>query len=326
MPVKDFPRILLVTSSVFNPYSGGGVTLTNLFRGWPGDRIAAIHSDSTLPDTQVCQRFYRLTNLDVRTMWPLVELGVLRRAVRAVISNNKDAGPMPSGDATATVFESTGRFRQWFYDRVVGDGLPMRVKLSHPLEAFIREFRPELVYTFLGDLPYMQLVQTILRHYPVPLVIHLMDDWPSVRYRRGWFASLQSLQSNSLLRSLLRRAALRMGISDAMCRAYEERYGLSFVAFHNAIPMSDWDKIQQHNLRKACAFRLVYSGSIMPSAQLDSLRDICEAVWKLHSAGVAVTLSIHAPPYATHYRNELERPPAVTFGSPPADDDAIRSE
>ena len=59
MTLADFPRILVVTSNNFNQVTGGGITLTNLFRGWPADRIANLHEDPTPEDDSVCRRFYR---------------------------------------------------------------------------------------------------------------------------------------------------------------------------------------------------------------------------------------------------------------------------
>lgn len=58
---EKFPRVLVLSSSVFNDRTGGGITLTNLFRGWPQDRLAAAHSDSEVPSTEVCSKYYALS-------------------------------------------------------------------------------------------------------------------------------------------------------------------------------------------------------------------------------------------------------------------------
>lgn len=60
MSAVDFSRVLVLSSSVFNYRTGGGVTLSNLFRGWPRDRIAAAHSDSEMPTTDICDNYFRL--------------------------------------------------------------------------------------------------------------------------------------------------------------------------------------------------------------------------------------------------------------------------
>lgn len=42
MTELDYPRVLIV-GQAFNLSAGGGITLSNLFAGWPKDRMATIH-------------------------------------------------------------------------------------------------------------------------------------------------------------------------------------------------------------------------------------------------------------------------------------------
>lgn len=74
---QDYPRILVVTGNNFNLVTGGGITLTNLFRGWPADRLANLHDDATPVDRTVCRNFYRLTEEEIRWVWPF---SLLRRS------------------------------------------------------------------------------------------------------------------------------------------------------------------------------------------------------------------------------------------------------
>lgn len=66
----ELPRVLVVTANNFNLVSGGGITLTNLFRGWPHDRLANVHEDAVPEDHSVCRTFYRLTEEEIRWNWP----------------------------------------------------------------------------------------------------------------------------------------------------------------------------------------------------------------------------------------------------------------
>ncbi len=69
---SNFPRVLLVSSSAFNAYSGGGVLLTNLFRGWPRDRIGAVHFRVLPLDTTVCERYFVLGKNEIRPRIPFI--------------------------------------------------------------------------------------------------------------------------------------------------------------------------------------------------------------------------------------------------------------
>ena len=67
----EYPRILLVTASTFNPYAGTGILLTNLFKGWPIEKIAMMHSDSFYQDDTACKNSYKLSFGEYGFPWPL---------------------------------------------------------------------------------------------------------------------------------------------------------------------------------------------------------------------------------------------------------------
>lgn len=96
MSSAEFPRVLVLSSSVFNQRTGGGVTLSNLFRGWPADRIAAAHSDNEIPATDVCARYFRLSD---------AELG------RAGLFRSFGRGPQDRGTLTPMLAEWVRAFR-----------------------------------------------------------------------------------------------------------------------------------------------------------------------------------------------------------------------
>lgn len=96
MSVSELPRVLVLSSSVFNQRTGGGVTLSNLFRGWPSDRIAAAHSDEEMPATDICDNYFRLGDRE------LGRAGVFRMLGR---------GPQDRGTLTPRLSEWVRAFK-----------------------------------------------------------------------------------------------------------------------------------------------------------------------------------------------------------------------
>ncbi|MBV8653193.1 MAG: hypothetical protein JO255_17135, partial [Alphaproteobacteria bacterium] len=70
---SSLPRVLFVTPAAFNQVSGGGITFSNLFRGWPRDRLATVHNDRVPVSRDVCASYYELSDAE------LVLPAVLRR-------------------------------------------------------------------------------------------------------------------------------------------------------------------------------------------------------------------------------------------------------
>ena len=274
------PRVLVVTSNNFNLQGGGGITLTNLFRGWPMDRLANVHEDPTAPDHTVCSRFFRLTHQEVRWAWPL---SMMERSV---------TGTSHADGTNALSVQPGGR--TW-KRRLAGDGVPREARISPALGSWIDRFDPQLVYGFLGSMVQNRLTRLIVERWRLPLAIHIMDDWPSVIYTEGLLAPWLRRRILREFRGLLDRAAVRMVISPAMAEEYTRRYHYPFMPFHNALDMTEWGPVSRRRWDVEGRVIVRYVGSIIAEAQRDALRDMCRAVAELRAEGVDITLSVHAP-------------------------------
>jgi glycosyltransferase involved in cell wall biosynthesis len=302
------PRVLLVTSSAFNPYSGGGITLTNLFRGWPAERIATVHGDSLPPDESVCQKFYRLTPSELGWIWPL-------SLVSPRTSSAAGGAETGARRSQASLVRSA---RAALATVVCEAALQDRARVSAALGRWVEAFRPELLYTFLGSLGFVRLVSELARRSGAPVVVHMMDDWPETRYRRGIGSRRRRRQLEPELAEILGAAAARLSISEPMARAFEDRYRVPFRAFHNALDLDRWRAHRRSDWRRREKLQILYSGSIEPAAQLQSLRDVARAVGELASEGEPVELVIRSPRHALEAcRDPLGDSPAVKLDQAP---------
>jgi hypothetical protein len=178
----DFPRILIVTSNNFNLVSGGGITLTNLFRGWPSEQIANLHEDRTPEDVSVCHNFYRLTEAEIRWRRPF---SLARRWYGRMKEQCE-----PGGEQAGSRKPSPPRSWLAFIKEGMGEGVPKYARLTDRLMTWVQDFRPTLLYGFLGSLEQIDLTRQLTQRLQIPLVIHMMDDWPAVLYSRGWLAPI----------------------------------------------------------------------------------------------------------------------------------------
>ena len=175
----DFPRVLFVTPNAFNHLTGGGVTFSNLFAGWPKDRLATVHNDPVPTSDDVCERYFVLGREEIDLFAPLRIVRALR-ARRAAgphgEARNGGVGANPSRGLLA---------------RLHGDSAPQRARLTAELMRWIEAFRPQLLYSILGSNAFMTLTADIRRTFGLPMVVHLMDDYPSINHRRGLFAPIE---------------------------------------------------------------------------------------------------------------------------------------
>ncbi len=288
-----YPRVLFVTPCAFNGVTGGGVTFSNLFRGWPKDRLACVTSDTVPVGWEVCERYFQLGAAERRRVGFGGLLAPVRMAGGALEKPAIDDVPESAGSDNTV--HPTGTARR-LADRCLGTaGLLETGVLSDRLRAWVEAFRPEVVYTILGDTVMIDLVERLAEAFALPVVLHCMDDGVTEPTRTGWYGGRFNARYRAGFRRLVDLAADRLAICDAMAECYAQRYGRPFASFHNA---AEVERLFAYH-RPADAPRndpprVLYAGSIYPIAQDRSLLDCCAAVERLNQAGTPVELHVHA--------------------------------
>ncbi|HKY22410.1 MAG TPA: glycosyltransferase family 4 protein [Vicinamibacterales bacterium] len=277
----SLPRVLVATPNNFNLEAGAGITLSNLFRGWPIDRLANVHEDRTPADRSVCRNSFRLTHREVQWAWPF-----------SLIEPPATGAQNDYGTSAVTLPHPGAAWKRC----LVGDGIPRHITISSSLASWIETFKPQMIYTHLGSLAQIRFARAVADRWRLPLAVHIMDDWPSVVYTTGLLGPLLRRIILRDLRDVLARATSRMAISDAMASEYERRYQHRFMPFHNALDMKEWSLAsRQEWALNAGGTTVRYVGSIVPEAQRNALREVCDAIAALREDGFDITLSVHAP-------------------------------
>jgi len=278
----EYPRVLFITPCSFNHLTGGGITFSNLFRGWPSDKLATITDDPVPVSLDVCQKYFFLTHRERAYVKPL---HLLKR--------------MRSGMGSSQAFADSQQvphllFRMAKY--IIGDaGIPDRGILSPELFRWIKEYNPEVIYTILGTKGYTELVDQVQTAFNIPLVIHLMDDGVTDPQKKGFFGGYLQKTYAANMKRLMRKASLRIAICEMMAEEYRERYNMDFVHFQNTIDVGRWEAYAKKDFQIVKAVRIAYIGSIFPYAQMQSLIDVCMVVKRLNDQGSTILFDIHTP-------------------------------
>ncbi|MGC5286528.1 glycosyl transferase family 1 [Micromonospora sp. DT231] len=322
MRADEYPRVLVVSAAVFDRSTGTGITLSNLFTGWPSERLAQLYAEDRAPGPDAVGTFARFAPRNAPVEYHLFrQWERVRGPVRAVV---RGAAGSPGVPGSAGAPGATGPARD------PGPG-PVRARLRTQLRAFVdlspvrvpedvrrwlREQRPDVIYTTLGSIRMMRLAVAAAQECRVPLVPHFMDDWPTTLYAGGQVLGLPRLAVRAGFRDVLRHASYGMGISPAMAREFERRYRLPFAAFGNCVDAADFaDPDRPAPDRPAGApVELVYVGGL----HLDrwrSLRRVGEAVVRLAAQGTPARLTVHAPATdLARYAGAFTGLPAVRLG------------
>jgi len=314
----EYPRILLVTASTFNPYTGTGILLTNLFKGWPIEKIAMIHSDSFYQDDSTCKNFYKLSFGEYGFTWPFFT------NINKMFDGRIGRSESTSGNnysERAGNFTATKAIIRKTYEKVNGvlggQEVYLRYVVSNNLLQWVNQFRPEIIYCHISSLMNLRFARELKNILKIPLCIHIMDDWLNVRYDKGLFASKLKSDFYQEFESLLAGSSLRMGIGRKMCDAYEERFGYSFEPFSNAVDPAFWLQGNDNKRVKDGIFSIAYAGTIN-TKNVSNLKTISKIVEQLHNEKINCQLKIYTfQPRVEIYRPMFEKKPIVIMGEVP---------
>lgn len=238
----NFPKVLII-GQIFDNYTGGGITLKNLFRKWPSENIAII-SGMKNEDWSVCGLQYLIGNDETIKPWPFSLLQehspstIIRKGDKSILESDNTYKTNITKNKTLTI-------KQILLSHIrrilcfAGISLFFKkTKLSNKLSEFIEEFQPELIYTQLSSLELISFVGKIHEKYKIPIAIHIMDDWPVMINKTGLLGIYWNKRSNLAFCKLINISSVQLSISDEMSSAYKQRYGKNWIAFHNPIDKS----------------------------------------------------------------------------------------
>jgi glycosyltransferase involved in cell wall biosynthesis len=173
----------------------------------------------------------------------------------------------------------------------------------------VKGFRPQVIYTMLGSNLMLSLVLDMYAQHRVPIVPHMMDDWPATLYRRSLFRPLLRGRLERELRSVLSASPARLTIGEEMAAEYARRYGGPFEPFMNAVER-EWLVWSEPESIEGRRLRFTYVGGLHLN-RWQSLREIGAAIADLRSEGLEAELVVHTQPRFAAESKLLELPDVV---------------
>jgi glycosyltransferase involved in cell wall biosynthesis len=286
---------VLILGQPFNDITGGGITLSNLFKGWPRDKIAVAATGHMLYSvtTNICDTYYQLGKEEHKWMFPF---NLIQRS-------------FPSGLKT---FESTSsvinirhisRLRyefvnHFFYPVLSWLGLfhcVSSISLSDRFKEWLNEYNPDVLYIQVSSRETILFAKKLIEYLHKPAAIHFMDDWPSTISNKGLFKNYWKRRIEAELKLLLGKIDLHLSISNPMSEEYERRYGKKFIAFHNPIDLDMWLPFSKTNFAFEKEYiKVLYSGRIGVGIA-SSLIEVASAIDLMNEGAEKIKLHIQTP-------------------------------
>jgi len=177
-------------------------------------------------------------------------------------------------------------------------------QISKELAEWIRNFRPDAVFSELEDTHISKLVVDISKLFKIPVIPHICDDW--IQFQSE---SIKALWGNRIRKYCfywtLRKAPIRLVTSDSMAVEYRRRYGYEFFPFSYCIDPATYEPTQDARIGQSLV-RFIYAGRPQGS-RWQTLKHLLKAADEIAQLK-KIELVIATDKGDIHEENELNRP------------------
>lgn len=275
-------RILLITRESLRRDRNEGNVLLHLFDGLPVE-LAHICCKSELPDNDVCQgRYFRLT--DKMAVNKLLHGRPMGERVQQAPPRQEQSQPEENKH-----FYDFFRSHNWSVFYLLQDLLWGLAGFESPaLDAFIGEFRPDLVFAPLTPYWYANRLQgRAIQRAGVPAVTYIYDDIYSLRqYSLSPFYWLHRLIVRSSIQKNLPLYRFAYTMTEQQKSEYEKLLQIPMKVLRKCAP-------ENHpEYRPHAGIRLIYAGGIYYGRD-KTLTQVADAVRTLQKEGRDVQLHIY---------------------------------
>jgi glycosyltransferase involved in cell wall biosynthesis len=296
-----------------------GITLSNLFGNMPKDCLFMIGDSDriALSTEEGYKKTFTLGNDELKHVFPL---GFFKRILFFLKYNNlKIRHIHPDSSQKHEVVPKMNTEKQKkgvrrIIFRLVDqlflyfglNHLLFRCQISKRLDKWITEAKPDFFYALLSTRHSILFATEITKKYNKPLIIHIMDDWPTTIGNETLTPKFWNRKINSEFRNLLQLTEKRIAISRLMAEEYQKRFGGAWLYFHNPVDTTFWSRGIRKPHKNKSKFTILYSGRIS-SGITGTLKLVGECVDELSiQEGLELSLIIQSnlkPDWIANFTN-----------------------
>lgn len=259
--MKKYPKVLVISHNPFSDTQNNGKTLSAFFKGWPKDNIAQLYLTLDEFDTTVCEKFYRITDVDVLKSFFKKECHGREYVKNDNNINNKKEKQELHKNKIYTFI------RDMFKKR-----LPIMYclrnlawKMSKPwknkeINNWINKFNPDLVFFQSSNVfSIFDMVLDICKDRNIPLIMETTDDYVTKRFSIDPFFWIDHGIMVDRYKKAIEYAKCTFAIGDMMAKEYTERFGGNFKVAMNCIDIKD--KVTPY-VSKKDKVKFLYAGNL----------------------------------------------------------------
>ena len=300
--IERYPKLLVVVPESIGGNSASSFTLTNLLAGWPKERVSII--TYKIPAGGFDQ---------VHSHWlvrfPLLVGDPQKQNTRMARSSVDSI----HGCRKKIQFLLNNRYLKNLTVNLL-DLLPIPRLSSSFVRWLEQEYKPDLIYSWLGGVQSTRLVKQLSLRLQTSVVPHFMDDWLFLAQSAPVLKRVRSMIIKREFLTMLPVISRGIGISPDMAKVYQKRLGIPMDYVANGVEGTLLAKLRSRSYKpRSKVLNLCIIG------RLDYGRDeVLEEVLKnLSHHGLSSCVRIHV--YSNSDLTRIDRYDNVYSHRPPQD-------
>ena len=285
---EKLPKVLSISLSTWRQDSGIH-TQTDLFKLYDPDCVAQIYTKSDLPNTPVCNSFFRISENEViRSVYRRNKVGK-----RVYNTTEFDEQTKKAVEAEKALYTKAHKKKSWFMTLMREFVWMLGRWKTKELDKFIEEENPDVYFVPIYPNAYMGKLQLhILKKHPRPYVCYLADDNYSYK---PCGKNIFALIHRHMLRKVVKKLAVNCNemftITKIEAEDTDKLFGTKSIVLTKGINYEGLE-FNEKTLNKP--LKMVYTGNLF-IGRANSLVEISKALAKINKDEEKITLDIYSP-------------------------------
>lgn len=237
MKKEVYPKILVISHNPFSKTQNNGKTLAAFFKDWPSNKLAQLFLTLDRIDTDVCDSFYRISDVEVLKAWVKHNNNYGNEINKDTVESfNDDKTTMHQNKLYILVRNLFQKrlplsmiFRSFVWNRVK----PWK---NDKLNRWIEQEKPELIF-FQSSNVYAiyDMVYYISKRYNIPIIMETTDDYVTYSFSLNPFKYLNIYLLRKKYKKLVSVSKCVFAIGEKMALEYTKKFGGNFKVAMNSI-------------------------------------------------------------------------------------------
>lgn len=249
------PRVLIISHNALNNKTNMGKTISSFFYSWRKEDIAQLYLYSELPNTEICNKFFRITDFDI--IRSILKFGKAGCIVHEVENNNYSNSRESKLKQKIYNFGKAKKPYMYFVRNLIW---ATKKWDSHTLSKWIDDFNPDIVFFAAGDYTFsMNLAMNICKTKKLPLIVFYGDEYYFLKdnYNFSIFSYINRKKYSRVFKDIFRYLGGYITASDKMLEKYSGEFNKSGYAI-----MKSTEITKQFEARQKNQVKISYIGNL----------------------------------------------------------------